>query len=99
MENNHLEINFDKTEFMVFLKEHDHSIKLDDLQTVQLNGNTIKRVYTFKYLGIILDPSLTYNKHNESTKVSNKIKFINGIKRRISSKSSLPISILSATSR
>jgi len=83
---NHVEINFDKTEYMIFHKEHDHSIKSEDLQTIQVNGNTIKRVNTFKYLGVLLDPSLNYNMHYESilTKVSNKIKFIHGIKRLIS---------------
>jgi len=85
---NYVEINYDKTEFMIFHKEHDRSINEEDIKQISINNHIIKRVYKFKYLGIILDPSLTYNYHFDSVlnKVTHKIKFIHGIKRLISPK-------------
>ena len=62
---NKLTLNAKKTNYMIFglrnkLKEiHHHSLRFGDVN--------IDRVLSVKYLGIILDPVLNFNKHAEST--------------------------------
>lgn len=79
-------MNFDKTEFMVFHKNKDNSIKNEEIQRISLNGNVINRVFVFKYLGLWFEPTMGFNKHYEiiSKKVSQRLKYLAGIKRFMS---------------
>ena len=56
--------------------------KLSSVQsfTVNVNANDLERVYKFKYLGVILDPCLTWNEHIEH--IGNKISSRLGMLRR-----------------
>ena len=58
---NKLTINISKTVFMFFHKAND--TKFGYIPDLLLNGELITRVYKFKYLGVILDPSLTFMNH------------------------------------
>jgi len=58
---NRLTISSAKTEFMLFHKSHDHNI--GSVPDVTLDGQPIARVYKFKYLGIFLDPGLSFMQH------------------------------------
>lgn len=55
-----LKINTNKTEFMCFSNKQEKSIKL---KPIRINGQVIRRVFEFKYLGIYLDPKLSMNSH------------------------------------
>ena len=77
-----LDINYSKTNFMIFHKSNDNSI--NDINLVlSCNGKLITRVYEFKYLGIFLDCHLSFKKHYEyvSNKVSSAIGIISRMKR------------------
>lgn len=80
---NGVKINFDKTEYMVFHKDKDLSSKSEIASDMILEGNSIKRVYTFKYLGVWFEPSMRFNKHfhEVSNKVTQRLKYLCGIKR------------------
>ena len=56
--------------------------KLSSVQsfTVSVNDKDLERVYIFKYLGVILDPCLTWNEHIEH--IGNKISSRLGMLRR-----------------
>ena len=56
--------------------------KLNSVQsfTVSVNDKDLERVYIFKYLGVILDPCLTWNEHIEH--IGNKISSRLGMLRR-----------------
>lgn len=64
-------LNTDKSFFMVFKSCRSNStdsqelqIYSNDIDLVQIIGNfTIKRTYEFKYLGLILDETLKFDKH------------------------------------
>ena len=66
---NYLMLNHSKTKVML-MGTHQ---KLSSVQsfTVNVNANDLERVYKFKYLGVILDPCLTWNEHIEH--IGNKI--------------------------
>ena len=59
---NKLSLNTSKTKFMLFHLPH---IKLNnsDLPDVKINGQSIEKVEHFKFLGIYLDSSLSWDKH------------------------------------
>ena len=57
---NSLGINFEKTNCMLFHKSNDH---VNAQFQITCRGNDIERVYSFKYLGIILDPNLSFRNH------------------------------------
>ena len=80
---NKLSINHAKTEFMFFHKAHD--TKIDHVPSVLLNGLPITRVYSFKYLGIILDPNLSFRSHFPKIKsqVCTAISMLQRIKRQV----------------
>lgn len=59
---NGLKINFNKSEFMIFSKEHDRTIEPHKTELV-CEGNIIKKTNKFKYLGIIIDEHLTFRSH------------------------------------
>jgi exonuclease III len=81
---NKLTINEAKTEFMLFHKAHD--TKLGTIPPLILNGNTIKRVLQFKYLGIILDPHLSFQAHYErvDSRLGSAISRLQSVKRCVS---------------
>jgi hypothetical protein len=85
-ENNEMKVNFDKTKFMIFHKEKDSTV--GNVRECVVLGRTIERVFEFRYLGLLLDPHLNFNKHFEYviSKVSSRIKYIMGVKRHLSTK-------------
>lgn len=52
---------------------------------IALGEDVIKRVFSFKRLGLIFEPSMRLVKHYEfaSNKVTQKLKYLNGIKRYV----------------
>jgi len=61
-------INFAKTKCMLFKKSKDRF--QDEFDFIQCQNEKIERVFVFKYLGMILDPSLSFKSH--ATHVVNK---------------------------
>jgi hypothetical protein len=86
---NELTLNIKKTKYMIFGSSHILK-KLNNISVVY-NGTILEHVQTFKYLGVTLDPTLSWNCHvnNIISKTSKKI----GVIRRI--KHLLPQSSLS----
>ena len=58
---NKLTINAKKSKSMVFGSRS--KVKKAKNVTVRMDGERLQKVPSFKYLGIILDPTLSYNKH------------------------------------
>ncbi len=79
-------MNYKKTEYMIFHKSKDTS-KIPDIQ-ISCNEIIIDRVYEFKYLGILLDPGLTFSKYFDrvESKISLAIGRVNALKRKITTK-------------
>lgn len=72
-----LKININKTKIMVFNKSN-YNMKIN------INNNLIENVKNYKYLGVILDKNLTFNRHINHLKSRvndrlNMFKMINGI--------------------
>ena len=67
---NKLTINCKKTKFCLFgMRSNIKRSKMLDIQ-LSLNANILERVCSYKYLGLILDEHLNYNKHvKEMTKL------------------------------
>ena len=58
-----------KTEFMTFGTRQRLVRQKCDETDISLNGQSIKHTDTFKYLGVVLDDTLTFNDHvNTKTK-------------------------------
>lgn len=76
---NKLKLNIEKTKFMVI-----NGRNVDQQISVSINGETIERVYTMKYLGFIIDCRLHLKNHIDyiCKKIAKKIGFL----ARISSK-------------
>jgi hypothetical protein len=83
---NGLQMNFEKTKFMVFHKEKDRTLSPSYVYSLECDGQVIDRVYGFKYLGLILDPHMTFHLHYESVlkKVISRLKYLRGVKRFVS---------------
>jgi exonuclease III len=83
---NKLSINISKTEFMWFHKSHDTKYGL--VPKVLLNGIEIIRVWKFKYLGLVLDPNLTFKLHlsKVQAKVSSCLGCLYGIRKFVPQK-------------
>ena len=75
---NKLSLNVSKTKFMVF-HTHNRSVSYPDLQ---INGNKIRLVTEFNFLGLVLQLNLSWNEHinNISLKVSKAIGIIYRLK-------------------
>jgi len=75
---NFIDINFDKTKIMVFHKEKDLSVRQETFDDVFVDNTRIKRVFEFRYLGLIFDCCLKFDKHFSQVhkKVSQKLKYI-----------------------
>ncbi len=80
---NKLTINGAKTEF-IFHKAYD--TKLGTIPPLILNGNIIKRVLQFTYLGIILDPHLSFQAHyaRVDSRLGSAISRLQSVKRCVS---------------
>ena len=66
---------------MVLHKANDY--KIDANLTLLCDDKEIERVFSFKYLGIILDPSLNFNLHYEyvTKRMSSAIGVLSRLKR------------------
>jgi len=77
---NKLTLNLEKTKYMIFGTNH----ALNNFENISLNyGNDIiERVYKFKYLGVIFDPTLAWSEHVDyiSSVVSKRIGVIRRVK-------------------
>jgi hypothetical protein len=61
---NYLAPNFSKTEFMIFGRSQQTVNKIT-IEELIVNQSRIKRVNSFRYLGIILDELLSFRKHSD----------------------------------
>jgi Reverse transcriptase (RNA-dependent DNA polymerase) len=77
-----LALNFLKTKYMFF---HAANKNLGDLPELNINGNIIERTMSFKYLGVIMDPSLKFKEHLIAVehKVASAVGGIMAIKRQL----------------
>lgn len=57
---NRLTLSIRKTKFMIFHSQYDKPLYPEELK---LSSITISRVYQYKYLGVIMDPVLSWNNH------------------------------------
>ena len=69
---NSLSINLQKSKYIIFslcLQPY-----LDSLSSVKIDGSPLQRVYTYKYLGLLFKPNLSWFQHiQEAKKKANKI--------------------------
>ena len=76
---NKLTLNVDKTNFIVFRNKN------STIQNIQLSidGQNLNKVNSCKYLGLIIDDNLTFNKHitNISSKISFRLGLITKLKK------------------
>ena len=63
---NKLVLNMKKTEFMTFGTRQRLARQKCDETDISLNGQSIKHTDTFKYLGVVLDDTLSFNDHVDS---------------------------------
>ena len=75
--NNLLSLNLSKTKFMVF---HSSRRTLPPLSNPTLGSDIVEQVTTFKYLGVYLDSTLSWDAHIQQ--VCNKASFLCGVLRR-----------------
>lgn len=61
-EQNHMVLNLEKTNFMVFSFNNSNNIRLN----ISVDGNTIQQVNLFRYLGLEIDQNLKWNSHISS---------------------------------
>ncbi|MCA9346951.1 hypothetical protein KC960_05680, partial [Candidatus Saccharibacteria bacterium] len=75
---NKLSLNVKKTKYIVFGKKVDMETLPLALPALTMNGQSIKRVYSMKFLGVLLDEHLTWQAHinNVEAKVSKSIGII-----------------------
>ena len=90
---NKLTINCKKTKYCLFgMRSNIKKSKMLDIQ-LSLNANILERVCSYKYLGLILDEHLNYNKHvKEMSKlISHKLYLLSKIRRYITQKACITI--------
>lgn len=63
--NNLLTFNVAKTKFMLITQRN---LRTNDFATISLNGTEVERVYQHKYLGLMIDSSLSWKPHIELIK-------------------------------
>ena len=78
LDSNFLFLNYTKTKVML-LGTHRRLAKVNDF-CVSANSATIGRVYQFKYLGLVLDTTLSWNDHIDH--ISSKISYRLGMLRK-----------------
>lgn len=59
---NHLQVNPDKTSYIVFEMKN-KSLDECSYHDLKLNNSTIQRTFNSKYLGLVIDSKLTFNNH------------------------------------
>ena len=88
---NLLSLNVNKTKFMIFY----HKAVCDNLinQSLKINDIKIDQVQEFKFLGVTLQPSLSWNSHINSIckKIAKNIGILSKIRPILSEKSSLAL--------
>jgi hypothetical protein len=85
---NKLNINFNKTKFQLFYKSHDKPSPELLSKTMQISGHDIEQVQEFRYLGVLIDSSLSFKAHfnHVTKKVSQSTSYLNGIRRCLTPK-------------
>ena len=81
---NSMIVNFSKTKYMIFSKQSNASCIPS--KNLIVNNNVIERVEMFKYLGLFLDPQLSFELHYQHVlkNVTSRVKLIHGIRRYLS---------------
>ena len=74
-------INAGKTKYIFFHKQQDNKKIPQKLPMLSLNNTTLERVNSLKFLGVILDETINWNRHIEL--VENKISKDIGILYRV----------------
>ena len=74
-------INAGKTKYIFFHKQQDNKKIPQKLPMLSLNNTTLERVNSLKFLGVILDETINWNRHIEL--VENKISKNIGILYRV----------------
>ncbi len=87
---NKLSLNIDKTNYILFKNKHNTHVSYPEVSLIKIDGTFISNVTHTKFLGIILDDSLSWSQHN--THVTNIVSKYSGIMYRL--KHVLPISTL-----
>ena len=88
---NVLSINVKKTKLMAFGSRS--KVKRCKNAVIKLNGDKVKMVPSFKYLGVTLDPTLNFNQHISSVirTVQHKILLLGKVKRYLTNNVALKI--------
>lgn len=86
---NKLSLNVKKTKSMIFRTRQKH-IPPHQIPDIMINNQTIERVESFKFLGVLIDQNLTWNKH--VIYISNKLSRTCGVLSKL--KNMLPKNIL-----
>ena len=63
---NKLTLNLKKTKVMFF--GTNHTLPMTENIEISYNGEVVERVAEFKYLGVMVDPRLTFSKHIQMVK-------------------------------
>jgi len=80
-EEQQLHLNFEKTNFMIF---HSPFMKIKDCDLINIGNSAIKRVECMKYLGLLLDEHLKWDRHCGA--LESKLASISGILWKLKSK-------------
>jgi len=80
---NNLIINDMKTEFMLFHKSKD--TLFGSVPNVELNGKTIQRTFKFRYLGVLMEPTMSFKAHfqNVESRLNSAIFKLQSVKRYV----------------
>ncbi len=70
---NKLTLNMKKTKFMIFGSRT--GLRLCGNIPIIINGDAIEQVSEFKYLGVYLDETLTFEKHGETVTFEKHVKY------------------------
>ena len=86
---NGIYMNTNKTKFMIFGSKHTLA-KVKDFKLV-IEGQEIERVLSYTYLGITLDPSLTFDKHVSKLviRVTNRVRQLKSMHTFLTSRAAL----------
>ena len=85
---NRLSLNLSKTNYIIF---HSRTKKITDDLSLSFNNNSIARVSSCKFLGVVIDEHLTWSLHiaNIKNKISKNIGIISRIRNFIDTKTAL----------
>ena len=90
---NNLFINVTKTECMIFGTSQ--RLANIDSFSININGSPIKRVFEFKYLGVVFDDRLSWNEHVKSvlSKAGKRVGMLGRVRRHVTTYSANTIYI------